>query len=234
MNADDVAKLCEALSLKEKEGPLMPLQTVMKEDGERRLALKLVGKIMANKMVNRDAFNGVIPKFWRTLEEFEIEVIEGNTFSFTFRNVEDRRHVFDGWTLEFRQSPIEWFLGNMIGEVREIDTDPSGECVGKFIRVRVVINVKQPLRRILRVDVMRDGKETTMLLHYERLLDRCFRCGRLDHVIRDCVVEADKKGPENYNLMYRSWLRAASPPKNFQARQKREGDSNGPANGRNM
>ncbi|KAK2639396.1 hypothetical protein Ddye_027191 [Dipteronia dyeriana] len=51
------------------------------------------------------------------------------------------------------------FLGNMIGEVREIDTGPSGDCVGKFIRVRVVINVNQPLRSLLRVDVLLDGRK---------------------------------------------------------------------------
>ncbi|TXG67981.1 hypothetical protein EZV62_009256 [Acer yangbiense] len=166
MNADDVAELCEALSIKEKEGPLMPLQTVMKEDGERRLALKLVG------------------------------------------NVEDRRHVLMGGPCSFDKAllvmaepreRIEWFLGNMIGEVCEIDTGPSGECVGKFIR-------------------------TTGSL---------FSVWTAGHFIRDCAVEADKEGPENYNLMYGSWLRAASPPKNFQSRQKREGDNSGPSNGRN-
>lgn len=37
---------------------------------------------------------------------------------------------------------IGLFIGRMIREVREID----GECVRKYIRVCVVINVDQPLR----------------------------------------------------------------------------------------
>ncbi|KAK2638135.1 hypothetical protein Ddye_025930 [Dipteronia dyeriana] len=37
------------------------------------------------------------------------------------------------------------FLEKMLGEVRDIDVGPSVECVGKYIRVRVVINVEEPL-----------------------------------------------------------------------------------------
>ncbi|TXG53973.1 hypothetical protein EZV62_019229 [Acer yangbiense] len=49
---------------------------------------------------------------------------------------------------------IGLFLGSLIGEVREIAVGPLGECVRKFIRVRVVIDIDKPLHRILRVDVM--------------------------------------------------------------------------------
>ncbi|KAK2639395.1 hypothetical protein Ddye_027190 [Dipteronia dyeriana] len=94
MNADEVADLCEAISLKDQEGNLVPLQVGLRVDGEKRP--RLVGKILSNKLVNREAFIGVIPKIWRTLEEFEIEAIEGNIFSFTFKNAEDRHHVLGG------------------------------------------------------------------------------------------------------------------------------------------
>ena len=40
-------------------------------------------------------------------------------------------------------------LGSMIGVVKEIDDGGTGDCAGKYIRVRVVVNVDQPLRRIL-------------------------------------------------------------------------------------
>ncbi|KAK3224556.1 hypothetical protein Dsin_011581 [Dipteronia sinensis] len=131
----------------------MPLQLGLKDDGEKRLALRLVGKILSNTLVNRDTFIGVIPKIGCTLEEFEIEFIDGNI---------------------------------------------------------VVINVNQPLRRILRVDVLCDGKETNMLLRYEKLPEHCFRFGRLGHVVRDCSVAAENNGPEDYNLMFEPWLKASS------------------------
>ncbi|KAK2659397.1 hypothetical protein Ddye_005930, partial [Dipteronia dyeriana] len=83
---------------------------------------------------------------------------------------------------------------NMIGEVLEIDAGPSRECVGKFIRVLIVNSVKQPLRKILWVDVLQDGKDTIMLLRYDRLSEHCFRYGRLGHVAKNCVMESQVKG----------------------------------------
>ncbi|KAK3184896.1 hypothetical protein Dsin_032182 [Dipteronia sinensis] len=78
------------------------------------------------------------------------------------------------------------FLGSIIGDVREVDTGPSGDCLGKFFRVRVAIEVDKPLRRFLQVDVLGDREETVMPLQYERLPNFCFRCGILGHTSRDC------------------------------------------------
>ncbi|TXG57331.1 hypothetical protein EZV62_018644 [Acer yangbiense] len=186
MNADEVAKLCGALSLKEKEGPLMPLKKTLKDDGEKRLGLKLVGKILSNKLVNWDAFMHLIPKIWKIKQGVDIEVVGENIFSFTFRCGEDRRQVLQGGPWRFDKALLvlaeprgKWdireisftkvafwvqihnvplicmtkeigiFLGRMIGEFREIDVGSSGECTWKYIRVRVVINATEQLRRIL-------------------------------------------------------------------------------------
>ncbi|TXG67179.1 hypothetical protein EZV62_008454 [Acer yangbiense] len=202
MDVSDVAKLCESLTLRDKEGPLMPLRAMLKDDGEKRLALRLV--------------------------DVEIEVVGGNVFSFTFRCVEDRCQVLLGrpWRFDkalltlakprgrgdinemsfnrvafwvqihnvpllYMAKEIGVFLGNMVGEFREIDVGPSRECVGKFIRVRVVVNVDEPLHRILCLDVLGDGKETTLLL-------------------RECLVEAEGDSPKDFNLLFGPWMKVAS------------------------
>ena len=36
---------------------------------------------------------------------------------------------------------IRRFLGGIIGEVPEVDGGASGECVGKFMRMRVKVNI---------------------------------------------------------------------------------------------
>ncbi|KAK2645879.1 hypothetical protein Ddye_021074 [Dipteronia dyeriana] len=62
---------------------------------------------------------------------------------------------------------IARFLGSIIGEVKEVDTGPYGDCLGKFLRVRVSVEVDKPLRRVIWVDVLGDEEETIMPVHYE-------------------------------------------------------------------
>ncbi|KAK2634869.1 hypothetical protein Ddye_029661 [Dipteronia dyeriana] len=104
------------------------------------------------------------------------------------------------------EKDIGRFLGSMTGEVREIDVGPLGECVEKFIHVRVVIDIEKPLCRILKVDGLRDGKESTMLLRYERLPPHCFYCGRLGHIVRDCLNKDSFLNRDDYELMFGPWL----------------------------
>ncbi|KAL5770094.1 hypothetical protein ACOSP7_014248 [Xanthoceras sorbifolium] len=59
--------------------------------------------------------------------------------------------------------------GNMIGEVTNIDAGDSGDCLGKFVRVRVMIDVTKPLKRWLRMKLGKGGEEYSTLLCYERL-----------------------------------------------------------------
>ncbi|KAK3230610.1 hypothetical protein Dsin_002491 [Dipteronia sinensis] len=97
----------------------------------------------------------------------------------------------------------------MVGEVVEVDLGKSGECSGKFLRVRVRIDVTIPLRRCLRVDVMGDGEEIVMVLGYEHLPNHCFLCGRISHSTQECpeatlVMEAERVEERSFG----AWLRA--------------------------
>ncbi|KAK2634853.1 hypothetical protein Ddye_029645 [Dipteronia dyeriana] len=80
---------------------------------------------------------------------------------------------------------IARFLGNIIGDVREVDTGPSNDCLGKFLRIRVAVTMDKPLRRLLRVDELGDEAETS------------------DH-------HGSDRGDDN-DLQYVVWLRAANP-----------------------
>ncbi|TXG57282.1 hypothetical protein EZV62_018595 [Acer yangbiense] len=205
MNVNDIASLCNALLIREKERPATILDVNLKDRGKQRLALCLVGKVLASKVVNREAFRDVLKRIWRVNGGVEIEAIEDNIFEFQFKSLEARKRIlsggpwrFDGAIIIFEEpigsgeianmefNKIEFwvqihnlpllcmteeiglFLGNMIGEVRNVDLEAgkSGSC--RFIRARVVIKVDEPLRRSLRVDLLGNGKITTMLLRVDQ------------------------------------------------------------------
>ncbi|KAK3228649.1 hypothetical protein Dsin_000530 [Dipteronia sinensis] len=109
---------------------------------------------------------------------------------------------------------IGYFLGNMIGEVKEVDLETNSDGSGRFLRVRVTIQAKIPLQQSIRVDFLGSGKVTTMLLRYERLLDFCFKCSRLGHILGECPnmgAQGDVLTDANRKLAV--WIRAVSPPK---------------------
>ncbi|KAL9408562.1 hypothetical protein AB3S75_047020 [Citrus x aurantiifolia] len=95
-------------------------------------------------------------------------------------------------------------LGETIGEVEEIETDKDGECIGIFARLRISVDITQPLKKILFIKVERK-KKILMAVVYERLSDFCFCCGILGHQYRECLKY---QGQPKENLPYGSWLRA--------------------------
>ncbi|TXG70892.1 hypothetical protein EZV62_005827 [Acer yangbiense] len=226
MDVEDIERLCASLSFLENEGPVRILEDKLKMAAVQRISVSLVGKILTQKSVNREAFKIVIGKIWQVTKGMEIESLTGNIFSFSFVNQEDRRKVLFGasWTFDNALLVLEepegkgtvdsmafkycefwiqiykvpllcasreigWFLGEMLGEVVEVEGGMAGECVGKFMRVRVNIDISKPIRRCLRVDIMGDGVETIMLLRYERLSNFCFKCGRIGHASNECISE---------------------------------------------
>ncbi|KAK3212812.1 hypothetical protein Dsin_017518 [Dipteronia sinensis] len=251
MNSEEIAMLCANMSLTEKDGPVQRLHTDLRTVGIQRMALCLVGKVITNKMVNREAFLGLIGRIWQVEEGLEVEVVRHNIFTFHFHSIGDRRHVLEDGTWTFdgalivlaepagkgaiedlrfdcskfgvqthcvplvcMTKEIGRFLGGMVREVVEVDVGKSRECSGKFLRVRMRIDVNIPLRWCLRVDVMRDGEETVMVLPYECLPNHCFRCGRIGHSTQNCpnpTLRMEAGGGED--LPFGASLRAFGPEK---------------------
>ncbi|KAL5815344.1 hypothetical protein ACOSQ4_025985 [Xanthoceras sorbifolium] len=109
---------------------------------------------------------------------------------------------------------IGWALGNKIGRVTDIDVGATGDCLGRFLRVRVVIDVSKPLSRYLRVCLLEGDPDTVLLLRYERLTEYCFHCGVVGHVVRECQLAHDRSGSSSMpEFKFGTWMRAESPPK---------------------
>ncbi|KAL5847186.1 hypothetical protein ACOSQ3_010710 [Xanthoceras sorbifolium] len=107
--------------------------------------------------------------------------------------------------------PLAWlnkdagyFLGGMVGIVKEVDTGESGECADSLIRARVLVDVSKPLITGLRVK-LEDDSCCLVVVCYERLPNFYYFCGRIGHLIRECCdnVKGAVEGPD-----IKAWLRA--------------------------
>ncbi|TXG56835.1 hypothetical protein EZV62_018148 [Acer yangbiense] len=183
------------------------------QDGVEDMDRCLVGKVISGKRVNREAFKGLIEQIWNQFGQVDVELVGENTFMFYFTNKEDRNKFNEAklW-VQIHDIPImcmnrrttKW-LAEHIGEVVEIPVE-SRECWGKFIRVKVRLDITKPLKRWLRI-----GKNvdiTRVALKYERLPDFCFACRRIGHSLNECLdEEAKKTALEGQLTKFGSWLR---------------------------
>ncbi|KAL5779809.1 hypothetical protein ACOSQ2_010546 [Xanthoceras sorbifolium] len=112
-------------------------------------------------------------------------------------------------------------LASMVGEIVEIAEEPR-DFWGKYLRVRVIVDVTKPLKRGLRVWLAEFEMMLTVLLKYERLPEFCHRCGMVGHSVRECMLKASAEG----DLKFGSWLKA-TPHVRFNGRPFRKtGDGN--------
>ncbi|KAL5758730.1 hypothetical protein ACOSP7_021341 [Xanthoceras sorbifolium] len=240
---EEISKICERLSLSDEDGLVARMGVGLQENGIWLVSLSLIGKIIANREINREAFRSIIPRIWKTKQEFSIELIGINTFVFQFKCPWDRKRVLEGgpWCfdkhlivlreakglgkvseVDFSLTPL-WiqmhnlplacmskeagiFLGNFVGSVVEVDTGSSGSYMGKYLRVRVEVDITKALRRGIRVLMGDPEEEVVVVLRYERLPNFCYFCGIIGHLVRDCTCNT--KGVEEAQYRFGVWMRA--------------------------
>ncbi|KAF3964505.1 hypothetical protein CMV_011216 [Castanea mollissima] len=98
-------------------------------------------------------------------------------------------------------------LGEKLGVVRS--ANHTNEMIGgNFIRVRVEIDVSEPLCRGRRV-VLNDKDEVWVSLKYEKLSNFCYWCGKVSHTEKECDKWLASKGTLSVEQQeYGAWLRA--------------------------
>lgn len=87
---------------------------------------------------------------------------------------------------------VKALVGNM-GEILEIEEDVLG--IGRYRRVRVMMDVTKPLRRYRKLKDKR-GRELHVDFAYERLPFFCFACGIMGHSERYCHVVPEEEKQE--------------------------------------
>ncbi|KAL5787533.1 hypothetical protein ACOSP7_004482 [Xanthoceras sorbifolium] len=239
MEPEEIARRWAKLSLSDDDGPIAMVDEGLKAEGIRRLSLSLVGKIVSNREVNREAFRNTIASIWRTKKEVEVESIGVNLFVFRFGCFWDRKRVLEGgpWSFDKNLLALKEAVG--IGRVSEIDFslvpfwvqiyDLPLACMNRDMGV--LINVQQPLKRGLRFAFGAGGEVCSALLCYERLPNFCFYCGCMGHLLRECHV--NKLGVlEAAEMKFGGWLRAPTAGRLKFARGTRTASEDDPSSGK--
>uniref|UniRef100_A0A803PW62 CCHC-type domain-containing protein n=2 Tax=Cannabis sativa TaxID=3483 RepID=A0A803PW62_CANSA len=104
------------------------------------------------------------------------------------------------------------------------------KLVNGTMKVRVQMNITEPLKRGLRVAVDELGNEVSLLFQYEHLLDFCFDCGIIGHKALDCPLrDFVGNNPRPDRGRYGSWMCAPSSPPRDRFRYQKKRD-NSPSN----
>ncbi|KAK3204497.1 hypothetical protein Dsin_018543 [Dipteronia sinensis] len=115
--------------------------------------------------------------------------------------------IHDIHILYMNRRMAKW-LAEQIGEAVEIPSE-SRECWGKFMKVKVQIDVAKPLKRWLRLRLGKSDEVIMVGLKYERLHEFCYACGMIGHGIKECQDgEARKVALEVSSTKFGSWLKA--------------------------
>ncbi|KAK0599138.1 hypothetical protein LWI29_002696 [Acer saccharum] len=102
-------------------------------------------------------------------------------------------------------------IAEEIDQVIEIPAEEK-DCRGKFLRVKVRIEITKPLKRFIKLAVDETEKVVIVPLVYERLPEFCYACGKLGHVLRECPDdEARIEALEGVSTKFGAWMRATGP-----------------------
>jgi hypothetical protein len=84
-------------------------------------------------------------------------------------------------------------LGATVGEVEEVDTNENGVSWGKYMRVKIKINITKPLARGRMLKMK--GRSYWIKFQYEKIPKFCYRCGVIWHGNDGCRMR--EKGRTN-------------------------------------
>lgn len=96
-------------------------------------------------------------------------------------------------------------IGWCLGEVLELDSDGIGR--EKSARIRVLLDVTKPLRRVQCI-ALKNGSTALIEIKYERLSMFCYACCNIGDIERDCLKSHEEEREEEKRWV--SWLRASS------------------------
>ncbi|KAI9111843.1 hypothetical protein K1719_017533 [Acacia pycnantha] len=146
-----------------------------------------------------------LPLVWKEVKAdkagLDIVEITGKAFMFKFEDGEEYIRILEAMCLENAIS-----VGGHVGEVL-IAEDPHyiGRYFRKFLRVRVMLNLRKPLAHGFWLPKP-DGRNVWISMRYEKLQNFFYTCGKIGHDNRDCNFEKLMSGSNPNEPRFGAWL----------------------------
>ncbi|KAK6121173.1 hypothetical protein DH2020_045094 [Rehmannia glutinosa] len=104
-------------------------------------------------------------------------------------------------------------VANTIGNYIALDVDSDGSTIGRFLRIRVNLDITKPLRRVVKASL--HGSDYILPVKYERLPNFCYYCGIIGHGDRDCETRILATTESTTGNLYGPWMRVPQPSNPF-------------------
>ncbi|KAK1695609.1 hypothetical protein QYE76_012306 [Lolium multiflorum] len=98
-------------------------------------------------------------------------------------------------------------LGNQIGEYMDVDVGEDDMAAGEYLRIKVRINLANPIMRGVTVQLGDNRRERLCPLEFEFLPKFCFTCGIIGHEDKACKIQLATGEKQQYG----KWLIAYIP-----------------------
>ncbi|TXG56665.1 hypothetical protein EZV62_017978 [Acer yangbiense] len=158
-----------------------------------------------NNQVDRDRIWQRGPWYFeKSLIALEKPTGAGNISFLGFNKVELWVQISDVPIMCMNRRTAKW-LAEHIGVVIDI---PSGskECWGRYMRVKVQIDILKPLKQWLRLTFDKSDNIVVVGLKYERLPKFCYAYGKIRHGIKECFdIEARTEALEGKLTKFGLW-----------------------------
>ncbi|KAK4415678.1 Crocetin glucosyltransferase, chloroplastic [Sesamum alatum] len=182
----------------------------------------IVGRILSPKPFHDEALRTVLQTAFNPVRGMDFKVLEDNRFLIRFNHILDCNRVLEHspWAyekcfvivarVEENQNPYEidlkWCEFHVL-----VQGLPLGKMTRLPLRIRVALDVRQSLRRLLKLRTV-VGDEQVLYFHYERLPNFCYFCGCLGHISRFCELQfQDGFVNPGAATPFGPWLRAPPP-----------------------
>ncbi|KAK6115860.1 hypothetical protein DH2020_008129 [Rehmannia glutinosa] len=178
------------LSLFEYENDGIVFEAEADGGGTYEKILCLVGKFISERNVNFNTMKQRMTAIWRPIKGLTVKDIGNQQFMFQFYHAQDLKRVMDGGPWDFDNLRLMLVqvgrqLGDFIGNFLEYDPRSSNSIWKTFMRIKVGVDVRLPLKRCKKVKLQGEDWYVVNFM-YERLGSFCFVCGMLSYIDLFC------------------------------------------------